>query len=771
MPKMHPINVRALAEFTLQRGDLVTAALDRMNDGAKGHRMLQAQLGPEWKSEEYVSREVEVDGVVLKVHGRADAVCREEGRVRVLEIKTTVREPSLIRLDDFPAHLAQGQIYAYLLCLNGGFEEAEVILCYARMDGAENRYRRVYALAELEEAFLRCARPYAAWVAALDAWKEESTPTLLNMKFPFDNYRDGQREMAAQVYYAMRDGTRALIEAPTGIGKTAAALFGALKALGKGKVTAIFYLTARTTGRRAAEQALERMRAQGLKLRSIAITAKDKCCPMERRECFGCPLAADYYERRRPALKEAMELQAADAEAVRALAMEYEVCPYELSLDMSEQADVIICDYNYAFDPRVRLKRYFDQKSRAGLLIDEAHNLPDRAREMYSATLSGVRVEEVRRLVGRYEGRQSPTYQALTELLRVLTQEEAEPEALSELPEAYPQAAQRFADAAGQIQSPEPEVTDLMLDAAWFARLARQFDETRYRALILPEGKRVGVRLWCYDPSEALRTALGRVGGTALFSATLAPMDFYARQMGLDVRGTDSMLRLESPFPPENLLAVRLPVSVRFGDRERTLDAVVQVVHAMAQAHPGNYLACFPSFAYLNQAYERYRFFFPDDAVMRQTPAMDEAARRRFIECFDPAPARSMVAFIVLGGVFAEGVDLPEDRLSGAAVVSTGIPQIGFERGLMQELFDDGFGTGYDVAYTYPGIRRVLQAAGRVIRTERDRGVVLLLDTRYDMENVRQLLPSHWRLERIRRMDALKARLKDFWQPQNETKI
>lgn len=768
MAKFHSVNVRALAEFTLQRGDLSMAAIDRMNEGAKGHRQLQSTLEPDWKPEEYVSRDEMVNGVMLRVQGRADAVRRMDGRVQVLEIKTTARVPSMIHIDDYPAHLAQGEIYAYLICANEGIQDAEVTLCYYRMDGAENSYRRSYTFEELREKFLRLAEPYASWIALLDEWKEQSAPTLESMKFPFDNYRDGQREMAAQIYYAMRDGTRTLIEAPTGIGKTAASLFGALKALGKQKVTALFYLTARTTGQRAAEFALQRMRERGLKLRSISITAKEKCCLLEKKECFGCPYAADYYERRREALREAMKIEAADAEAIHNLAVEYELCPYELSLDMSEQADVIICDYNYAFDPRVRLKRYFDQKSKAGLLIDEAHNLPDRARDMLSVELSGTKVEELRRQIGRYEGRQSPMYEALTALLKALTRENAEPEALTEVPEEFLIAAQNFAEAAEQLQSAEPEVTSLMLDAGWFARIARQFDEMRYRTMIIPEGKRICVRLWCYDPSEHLRKVFKRVGGTAMFSATLAPINHYAQQLGLDAGGEDTLLRLESPFPPENLLSLKLPVSVKFNDRERTLDAVVQIIRAMAQAHPGNYLACFPSFDYLNKAYERYRFYFPDDFVMRQQSAMNEAARAQFIECFEEHPQQSMVAFIVLGGVFAEGVDLPEDRLSGAAIVSTGIPQIGFERSLLQEMYDDGFGSGYDVAYTYPGMRRVLQAAGRVIRTENDRGVVLLLDTRYDGEQVKELLPNHWRVERVKKMEVLKKRLKDFWKSQKE---
>ncbi|MEE1199296.1 MAG: helicase C-terminal domain-containing protein [Christensenellales bacterium] len=763
MAGIHSVSVRTLAEFALKKGDLTPAArmTDRMNEGVREHRFLQAELEGDWNCEEYVSREECVESVRLRIHGRADALRRTDGLLEVLEIKSTVRPVSLIDENTYPEHFAQGGIYAYLICAQEHIPEAEVILLYANPEGGRRRFRKRLALSELRELFLKCARPYGAWISAMDAWKAQSVPTLNNVRFPFEHYRDGQRAMAAQVYYAMRDGNRALIEAPTGIGKTMAALFGAVKALGKGYVTALFYLTARTTGRRAAEQALERLRAQGLKIRSVVITAKEKCCPQDRAECFGCLLATDYYQRRRPALRAALEIERADQQVIGALAENYEICPYELSLDMSEQADVIICDYNYVFDPRVRLRRYFEQKSRVGLLIDEAHNLPDRAREMLSAELSGSRVEEVRRLVGRYEGRESPVYQALTTLLESLTRPDAEPELLSELPEEFVRAARQFADQAAQLQSSEPEVNRLMLDAAWFVRAAKQFDEAWYRTMILGEGRRIAVRLWCYDPSERLGRVYERVGGAALFSATLAPVNHYARMLGM--KGTDAQLQLESPFPEGNLLAAWLPVSVRFQDRARTLEAVAQVIHAMAQARTGNYLACFPSFAYLNAAYERYRFLFPEEQVIRQESSMGEAARMGFISRFVERPHRSMVAFVVLGGVFAEGVDLPEDRLSGAAIVSTGIPQIGFERNCMQELYDDGFGAGVDVAYTYPGMRRVLQAAGRVIRTEADRGVVLLLDTRYGEERIRELLPGHWRLERIQKMEKLKARLKDFW--------
>ncbi|MBR1821289.1 MAG: hypothetical protein IJ769_06670 [Clostridia bacterium] len=764
MQKIHSVSVRALAEFAFEKGDLIPAAraASRMRDGVRGHQALQEMLPVSWRPEVPVSRDIPINGRVLRVHGRADALYIDRDIVRVQEIKTTVKDPTAILKYDYPAHWAQGEIYAALFCLNEGVGQAEVRLTYARLDGKKQEYTEEYNAWELEERLMAYAGPYLDWITAVDDWKDRSKPTLDSLPFPFDSYRAGQREMARAVYLAMKNHSNALIEAPTGIGKTAASLFGALKALGKGFVTAIFYLTARTTGRRAAEDALDLMRGKGLAIRSVTITAKEKCCLLEKADCMGCPYAAGYYDRRREALKEAMRVERLDADAIRELALNYELCPFELSLDISETADVIICDYNYAFDPKVRLKRWFDSKSRAGLLVDEAHNLADRARDMLSAELSGAKLAELRRLAARFEGKESPMARLMGELLTAFDGREAERESLSELPEGIVQAVKRFTEIAEELEAAEPEIVDFVYEAQWFVRVAKQFDAASYRALIVPEDRYMTIRLWCFDPSKHLKKALSRVGGAVLFSATLAPMEYYAAILGADGEA-DAGLRLESPFPRENLLALRMPVAVGMKDRERTLTAVSQIIHAMAEAHPGNYLACFPSYAYMTQAFRRYRMLWPYDDVICQESQMPERARQAFIECFQPAPKRSMVAFIVLGGVFAEGVDLPDDRLSGAAIVSTGIPQLSFERELLREQLDDADDGGYDAAYTYPGLRRVLQAAGRVIRTETDRGVVLLMDMRYKQEKYRALMPPHWDVMDVKKMSELNERLKRFW--------
>lgn len=765
MKKIHEVSVRALAEFACATGSITSAGrmAARMREGREGHIAVQRMLDERWTAEVAVSLDACMAGVELRVQGRADALWLEEGCVHVAEIKTTRMNPNEVLSEDYPAHWAQAEIYAHMFCARNACPRAEVQLIYAGVRGGQRSFRRELDAQELERRFAAYALPYARQLAAQQQWKETSEPTLAALRFPFPQFREGQRELAECVQRALCGGGRALIEAPTGIGKTAAALFGALKALGAGKVTSIFYLTARTTGRRAAEHALALMRRDGLRIRSVTLTAKEKICFQGKPECALCRYGDGYFGRRREALRRAMGMDQLGEEEIAALGREFELCPFELSLDLTELADVVICDYNYVFDPRVRLKRHFDRKSRAGLLIDEAHNLPDRAREMYSASLSGERVAALRGRIAATFGEEDLLSGAMADLERALTQEDAQYDALREPPAELVQAAADFAAKAEQLRVSDEDTVELMLDCSWFRRVAKQFDEEIYRALIRPEGagNHIEVRLWCFAPEKYLDRAYGRVGGVALFSATLAPMDFYGRILAVPDR--DGWLQLESPFPRENLFAARLPVSVRYRDREETMEQVARIIHAMSQAHRGNYLACFPSHAYLTQAYKYYRARYPGERALCQQSHMSEQRRRQFIDQFQRNPEQSMTAFIVLGGVFSEGVDLPDDRLSGAAIISTGIPQVNPESELLREIYDDGFEGGYDAAYTYPGFRRVLQAAGRVIRTETDRGVVLLLDARYASEKYQELMPGHWRLQKITSMSALNRKLNVFW--------
>lgn len=768
MDKLHVVSVRALAEYACASGSLTSGAMmaARMREGREGHIAIQQLLGEAWQAEAPVSMDTELNGVKLRVQGRADALQMEDDCIRIAEIKTTRINPYEVCKDDYPAHWAQGEIYAHLFCELNARPMAEVILIYAGTKGGMHKFKREFSRGELRERFQNYALPYISYLLAADAWHDEAVPTLTELRFPFEDFREGQQDMADMVYRAMAENSRALIEAPTGIGKTAASLFGALRALGEGKITRIFYLTARTTGRRAAENALQLMRRQGLKLRSVTVTAKEKVCFIGKPECGMCRYGEGYYEKRREALRLAMQREVFGPEEIAELAREFEICPFELSLDLTEIADVVICDYNYVFDPRVRLKRHFDKKNTAGILIDEAHNLPDRAREMYSASLSGMAIEKLLRRLSEAYGAEDVLCRELAVLLDCLTVPDAEYDARSSVPDEIVQAAAAFAAQAEKLRISDEPTVELMHEANWFVRVAKRFDDACFRALIRPEGKnnRIAVKLWCFAPENYIDRLFKRVGGTALFSATLAPIDFYARLLAVPEK--HMWLALESPFPRENLFAARIPVNVKFREREQSMEQVVRILHAMCAAHPGNYLACFPSHAYLMQAYKYHHARFPEDEIICQDAFMSEPARQEFIARFRRGRQKSMLAFIVLGGVFAEGVDLPDELLSGAAIISTGMPLPNPESELLREMYDDGFEGGTDAAYTYPGFRRVLQAAGRVIRTETDRGVVLLLDARYAAEKYLELMPSHWRLQKITSMSTLNSKLNRFWEPQ-----
>lgn len=762
----YSVNVRTVAEFAFEGGDLAAdySAVERMREGMEGHLTLQRQLDSSWRTEEPQSIDVRVNDIDIRVQGRADAVRRHAGALTVEEIKTTRRNPAYIGAEEFPAHWAQAEMYAAMICKEEGYAACEVALIYYNINGGSARLSRTYTAERLWTLLMEYLAPYARWLMAMEEWRGKFMPSVARLPFPFDNYRDGQRQMAKNVYVAARDHRRVMIEAPTGIGKTAAALFGALKAMGEARISAIFYLTARTTGRRSAENALEIMRARGLSVRSVTITAKEKVCIPGDVNCRMCPYSAGYYDRRRAVLTMALQMEKLGAEEIRALAEEHELCPFELSLDLSENADVVICDYNYAFDPRVRLVRFFSRKNGCVLLVDEAHNLSERARDMLTAELSGREIARLRRDIGKND----PLYPALTQMLKALKAgDDFEDEVLTRAPDSIAIAADGLMESlTDSIPAGHPEyrrLVRLLLDAAWYARRHGEFNENESRAILEREGRLIRARLMCVDPSNHLDKCLNKVGGAAFFSATLTPAEFYARQLAIKESDGDAVLSLASPFPRENQLTLLLRSETRYARREESLGDICRGIYAMVSARAGNYIACFPSYVYMNLAFERFQLMYPDVRLIKQRPDMNDLDREAFIARFQPGGTGRMLAFIALGGVFAEGVDLPGDRLSGAAIVSVGIPLICREREIIREFTDDGEGAGYDFAYTYPGFRRVQQAAGRVIRSETDRGVVLLMDDRFVQEKYVQLMPAHWNVRVMPDAAAVNAAIRRFW--------
>ena len=769
----HRVSARSLAEFATERGDLFPAirSIDLMQDGMAGHKLWQSRYPEGFEREVALKISQSFGDVELTVYGRADGLCRGCVPPVVEEIKTTRLDPHAVDPGEHPEHWAQAEIYAHILAIEEDRASVEVRLTYLHLSGEACTHTRTPSAGELAERFTGYAAPYAAWLAALDAWKEEALPTARALTFPYEGYRDGQREMAAAAYRAFRARRSILVQAPTGIGKTAAALFAALKAMGEGLTSRIFYLTARTTTRLAAEQALDRMRATGLRVRSITLTAKEKLCPCPGTVCDPsvCPRAAGHYDRSREALRSALAIERLSRDQVEALADAADLCPFEFQLDLSETCDVVICDYNYAFDPRVKLKRFFLEKSDSVLLVDEAHNLIDRAREMLSAASCEGDWRALRRALKRQGGEHTELYAALTALIEAFKGlrlsydhpcwADEQSEALNERMEIFLDAARPLLGGAGAFAQ---SLTERYFEALNYTRVSADMGAT-HRVLYEPSERDLSVKLWCLSPAPYLRKCFDRVRGALLFSATLTPMRYYRDMLGIDEEAGDGLLDLPSPFPSEHLCVVALPIGTTFRRRESTAGAVAEAIAAMARAKTGNYLVGFPSHAYLNLVGDALSCAARDLHVVRQLPRMSEREREAFIRGFVPNPARSMVALVAMGGVFSEGIDLPGDLLIGAAVVGIGTPQLSLERAALESLMDDGEGTGHHYAYTFPGLVRVLQAAGRVIRTEDDRGVVALIDERFCNEDLQALLPAHWQVHTARDVAAMARILDRFW--------
>lgn len=770
------VNVRTLAEFYEESGDLIRSgdAMERMREGAAGHREVQSAYSEGWEKEVSLALEVEIGGLTLRLYGRADGVARAFSPPMIEEIKTTERAVSDIGADDMPVHWRQAELYGAMLCEREGFKEVLLRLTYLSLSGDKASFSRVFSRETLYEKLLRYAAPYVKWLSAVADRQALSRPTMRALRFPYDDYRDGQREMAANVYIALRDGRRLLCQAPTGIGKTMASLYPAIKALGEGAIERVFFLTARGTGQIAAGRALDRMRERGLIVRSVTLCAREKSCVQPDGICdpFVCPRARGYYTRRRAALYEALSMQDGSLEAVRLLSDRHTLCPFELSLDLCETADVVICDYNYVFDPRVRLQRFFVGKSDAGLLIDEAHNLPARARDMLSASLSQRAFHDLRVRIGKSVGRKHELYRAISMLLASFRETRAScgerEEIRREPPEAFVKAANEALPVLGrQLNRSEPwsgELNECFFALFDFLRCASGYDDD-FRTLILPDGKAmVDVALQCVNPARRLARVLRRVHGAALFSATLSPMNFYRDLSGLSEQDGDALLSLPAPFPPENLLVLRMPLPVRYRQREQSMERLVRLIAAFVHAKIGNYIIFFPSYAYMRRAAELAEPMLRTDVrLLIQEREMKDDARQDFLNEFQVNPRRTLCAMAVLGGAFAEGVDLTDNRLSGAAVVGAGVPQVGAVNDALREAYEERFQQGYRYAYMYPGAARVMQAAGRVIRSERDRGAILLIDERWMEPDYARLLPEHWRLETVCQEKQLVDRLNAFF--------
>ncbi len=758
------ISVRHLVEYVFLSGsiDVRLNTIDTMHEGTKAHQRVQRTYSEQDHKEVYVKADIRVDDLLFVVDGRCDGLLGTEPLLTIDEIKSTGGDLDRITEDGYPVHWAQALFYAYMYAKEHELPAMRIQLTYVQTETEEERrFVRKASYEELEQYVHEVAARYAPYAQLRRGHELARNESISGLAFPFDTYRAGQRKLAGAVYKSIDEGVRLFAKAPTGIGKTISTTYPTIKAIGSGMLQRFYYLTARTTTRAAAEDALLFMRDKGLHLHAVTITAKDKICFQEEVRCERehCPYADGYYDRINGAVLDILAQETIMTRPViEAYAHKHKVCPFEFSLDLAYAADAVICDYNYIFDPRISFKRqYAEMKKRTALLVDEAHNLVDRAREMFSAELSKAPFLALQRELKGVHGEGYRTAKAMNDYFIALRKSSDGVPHLVErqLPEELVALAESFASAAEQALAAGlgagGQLLDLYFNAQNFIRTAKLFDE-RYVVYTELSKNDVRLKLFCLDPSLLLQQMGKGYRSHIYFSATLSPVSYYMDMLG--AREEDYTLAVPSPFSKEQLDVIIKPLSTRYHDRDESKQPIAQLILQLMKERPGNYFVFFPSYAYMNAVYETYmelkEWSIPagsafDAEVLLQRPDMSEEERDSFLKTFAGDKEQSLIGFAVMGGVFSEGVDLVGDRLIGVIVVGVGLPQLGVERNMLKDYFNGQNKNGYDYAYVYPGMNKVLQAGGRLIRSENDRGTLVLIDDRYLQAQYQRLLPEEWK--------------------------
>ncbi|AEK61941.1 DinG family ATP-dependent helicase [Collimonas fungivorans Ter331] len=742
------VAVRALCEFTAKQGDLdlrFTPAPTAL-EGIAGHATVASRRAAGYE------KEISLSGRCgpLLVRGRADGY--DPALNRLEEIKTF--RGDLERMPDNHRHLhwAQVRIYGHLLCQARQLPELQLALVYYDIGRQKETLLTECATAAGLQQFFddQCGR-FLAWAQQEMAHRAARDEQLTALRFPHADFRPGQRALAEAVYKGASAGRCLLAQAPTGIGKTIGSLFPLLKASPGQGLDKIFFLSAKTSGRALALEASARIKhsAAGLPLRVLELVARDKACEHPDKACHGesCPLAQGFYDRLPQARSAAVASGAMDRESLREIAAEHGVCPYYLSQDLVRWSDVIVGDYNYYFDLSAMLYGFtIANQWRVGVLVDEAHNMIERARKMYSADMEQAALKSVRQtappVLKRVLDRVNRQWNALYKT------QEGEYQRYAELPDAFIQALQQAVADITDYMTEHPAAVDSRLlqfyfDAMHFTRIAELFDSHSLFDITRHGGHGATLCLRNIVPATFLAPRFAAAHSTTLFSATLSPWHFYSKTLGMP--DNTAWLDVPSPFTADQL-SVRLVtgISTRFQHRDRSLAPIAELIAKQYTEQPGNYLTFFSSYDYLEKVAAVFASRYPDIPLWQQARRMDEREREHFLSRF--TETSQGVGFAVLGGAFAEGIDLPGARLIGAFIATLGLPQINPVNEQVMLQMDKLFGQGYDCTYLYPGLQKVVQAAGRVIRTQQDRGVVYLIDDRFARQEVRQLLPAWWQL-------------------------
>lgn len=786
------VSVRRLVEFILRSGDIDTVSgafgeMDAMQQGGLMHRKLQKEAGPSYRAEVSLKHTTEMDETLaITVEGRADGVITETEMaadesgelglkevVTIDEIKGTYRNLRYIT-EPVPVHLAQAKCYAFFYAEKEDLEEIQVQMTYVHLKtGKVQRFREKMTRNELEVWYTELIDRFAVWVRHQIAWIKKRNLSIGAGSFPFE-YRESQKKLVSGVYQTILRHRRLFVEAPTGTGKTISAIYPAVQAMGNGLSETIFYLTARTIARTVAEDTFGLLQDRGLAMKVITLTAKEKICVLDKVQCSPeyCPRAKGHYDRINEALYDLVTHEdRMTRECILAYADKHQVCPFEFQLDAALFADAVIGDYNYVFDPNVYLKRFFSEEEKGDyiFLVDEAHNLVERGREMYSAVLVKEEILTVKKLV---RGKDRKLEAALEKCNRQMLEwkRECETYTIYESIGAFAFSLMRlmslldiFLQSRGEMPE-RKEVTEFYLNLRHFMNMFERVDENYVLYSDFDETDRFCLHLYCVNPSVNLQECLERGKSTIFFSATLLPVNYYKNL--LSSKKDNYAVYADSAFREEQrLLFIGRDVSSLY--TRRTLGEFHRIalyIQQVLRAKKGNYLIFFPSYRFMEDVYEQFLAVNEQEAdCMMQSGNMNEADREEFIQEFSNPRGKSLAAFCVLGGIFSEGIDLKEDLLIGVLIVGTGLPQICNQREILKEYYQEENGQGFDYAYQYPGMNKVLQAAGRVIRTASDRGIIGLLDDRFLRSDYRQLFPREWSQYEVHTLDSLPEALEAFW--------
>lgn len=774
------ISVRNLVEFILRSGDIDNrhgraAQKEAMQEGSRIHRKIQRRMGADYQPEVSLKIELEREQYVLILEGRADGIIVRDGQTIIDEIKGIYQNVNLLEAPVL-VHLAQAKCYAYIVALQQGLVEISVQMTYCNLDTEEiKRFQEHYTFEEISEWFLAVVSAYDKWAEFQYRARQERNLSIEKLEFPFP-YRQGQKELAAGVYRTISRGKNLFIQAPTGTGKTITTVFPAVKAVGQGLADKIFYLTARTITRTVAKEAFDLLRTQGYRGRVLTITAKEKLCLCEEMDCnpIHCPYAKGHYDRVNEAVFDLL-LQECDVtrEVLLIQAEKFQVCPFEMCLDTSLWVDDIICDYNYVFDPNVYLRRFFAEGVKGDylFLVDEAHNLVERGREMYSAVLYKEDFLENKKILKNYSKKCSASLERCNRHLlkmkrdcdgyRVLGGIEDLIFALLQLGFAMEEFFQK------EINIPEKkEVQEFYLNVRHFLNMYELVDENYVIYTEHEPDGRFKLKLYCVNPAVNLQSCIDKGRSTIFFSATLLPIQYYKKL--LSTCADNYAVYAQSVFAnDQKLLVVAKDVSSKYTRRnQQEFEKIASYIYEAAMAKNGNYIAFFPSYRMMEEVFacfmQREGIFEELECICQQS-GMSELQREEFLSNFTSPREKTLVGFCVMGGIFAEGIDLKYEALIGVIVVGTGLPQISNEREILKDFYDRQERAGFAYAFRYPGMNKVLQAAGRVIRTSEDRGVILLLDERFLQQEYQALFPREWEGFQTVALAQVREVVEGFW--------